>query len=69
MRRGFKAEAERLAVRLRTELDIKPDQHLDVDRGLSEETRVDVEEGVLVIADDDPQAEILKDMTGTEDGT
>jgi uncharacterized protein DUF955 len=31
MRRGFKAEAERLAVRLRTELGIKPDQHLDVD--------------------------------------
>lgn len=31
MRRGFKAEAERLAVRLRTELGVKPDQHLNID--------------------------------------
>jgi len=31
MRRGFKAEAERLAVRLRTELGVKPDQRINVD--------------------------------------
>jgi hypothetical protein len=32
MRRGFKAEAERLAVRLRTELGVPPIQRLDVDQ-------------------------------------
>lgn len=31
MRRGFKAEAERLAVRLRTELGVKPNQRLNID--------------------------------------
>lgn len=31
MRRGFKAEAERLSVRLRSNLNVQPDERLDID--------------------------------------
>jgi Zn-dependent peptidase ImmA (M78 family) len=54
MRRGFKAEAERLAVRLRAELGVPPLVRADVDQ-LAHHLGIDVREAQDLVAADDLQ--------------
>lgn len=52
MRRGFKAEAERLAVRLRAEIGVAPDERIAIDR-LAEHLGVEVRSADTLVAIDD----------------
>jgi len=59
VRRGFKAEAERLSVRLRSNLDVRPDERLDID-ALAAEIGVEVRSADDLVPRD--KLELLEDL-------